>query len=188
MSKRQSLVLAVGAVLALATGCSGGGDDTGKIASISSAPKSGEPQAANATGTEEDQMRAFAKCMRDHGVDMADPEMSPDGKGSRITVKGAQGVAPGSGPDTGALDTANEACKSLLPNGGEMKPMNPEELDKARADAKCMRDHGVDMPDPDPAGGGRTMRIGGSDVDKDKMEAAMKACGMGMAMPAEPAK
>jgi len=191
MRKRQSLVLVAGAVLALATGCSGGGDDGGKVASISSAPKSGEPQAANATGSEEDQMRAFAKCMRDHGVDMPDPEMSPDGKGG-ITIKGVQGADQGSGgtPDTKSIDAANDACKSLLPNGGEMKPMSPEELDKARADAKCMRDHGVDMPDPDPNGGGngRTMRIGGSDTDKDKLEAAMKACGMGIAARAVPAK
>jgi hypothetical protein len=185
MRKRQGFVLVVGAVLALATGCSGDGGGGDKIASISSAPKSA-PEAAKASGTQEDQMRAFAKCMRDHGVDMPDPQMSPDGKGGRVAVGKAGGAG---GDNTSAVDAASEACKALLPNGGAMKQLNPEELDKARAQAKCMRDHGVDMPDPDPNGGARTMRIGGDNgANKDKVDAAMKACGMGMATPAEPAK
>jgi hypothetical protein len=181
MRKRHGFVLVVGAVLALATGCSSdnGGD---KIASISSAPKSGEPAAAKATGTQEDQMRAYAKCMREHGVDMPDPEMSPDGKGGRITING-----DGKNGDPGKLDAASEACKTLLPNGGEMKQMDPAQLDKLRENAKCMREHGVDMPDPDPSNPGM-MRIGGENADKDKLDAAMKACGMGMAGSAEPAK
>ncbi|MFD1050744.1 hypothetical protein ACFQ1S_37060, partial [Kibdelosporangium lantanae] len=42
---------------------------------------------------------------------------------------------------------------------------------------KCMRDHGINMPDPDPSGQ-MGMTIGGPDSDPDKMDKAMKDCGM----------
>jgi hypothetical protein len=44
--------------------------------------------------------------------------------------------------------------------------------------AKCMREHGVDMPDPQPGEGGR-ITMGGPGMaaqDQAKMESAQKAC------------
>ena len=56
---------------------------------------------------------------------------------------------------------------------------------QALAFAQCMRDHGVDMPDPQfgggPGGGGMTIAIGGPDSDIDpgsaEFQAAQEACG-----------
>jgi hypothetical protein len=124
-------------------------------------------------------MREFAKCMREHGVDMPDPKPGPDGKGMSIGIQG-------DGADRSKIDAAQNACKHLMPNGGEMKPPSAEELDKMRKDAKCMRDHGVDMPDPDPSGKG-TARIGGPGDDPKKFEDAAKACGLGMSVHSETA-
>jgi hypothetical protein len=111
--------------------------------------------------------------MREHGVDMPDPKS--DGNHGGVAIQLGDGV------DGSKLDAAQSACKHLMPNGGEMKPPSAEDLDKMRKDAKCMRDHGIDMPDPDPAGKGAT-RIGGVGEDPKKFEEAAKACGLGMSV------
>ncbi|MEU4251232.1 hypothetical protein AB0F15_27860 [Amycolatopsis sp. NPDC026612] len=172
-------VAALGTALLLG-GCGAKADDGSKVASISTPPKTGGPTAADNSGkSDEDKMRDFAKCMREHGVDMPDPKPAGDGKGMSVAIQG-------DGSDKGKVDTASEACKHLMPNGGEMKPMSAEELDKVRKEAKCMRDHGIDMPDPDPSGKGG-MRIGGGG-DPKKFEATAKACGLGLATHSEAGK
>jgi hypothetical protein len=148
------------------------------VASISGPSSSASAVKPADNKSDEDKMRDFAKCMREHGVDMPDPK--PDGGGMAVTLGG-------DGTDRTKLDAAQNACKHLMPNGGEMKPPSAEELDKMRRDAKCMRDHGIDMPDPDPSGKGAT-RMGGPGDDPSKFEAAAKACGLGLSMHAEPAK
>ncbi|WP_206785213.1 hypothetical protein [Amycolatopsis sp. MtRt-6] len=175
-------VAALGTALLLG-GCGAKPDDGSKVASISTPPKTGGPAAADNSGkSDEDKMREFAKCMREHGVDMPDPKPAGDGKGMIA-------VGPGEGGDTdrSKAEAAHNACKTLLPNGGEMKPPSAEELDKMRRQAKCMREHGVDMPDPDPTGKG-AMRIGAPGDDPKKFEEAAKACGMGMSVRSEAAK
>src|SRR4029079_11495076 len=61
---------------------------------------------------------------------------------------------------------------------------------RALAFAQCMREHGVDMPDPRFDADGRvSIMIGGPDtprIDPDVMQAAQEACG-GMMGPAGPA-
>lgn len=174
--RTRIFVAALGAALLLG-GCGAKGDDGSKVASISTPPKPGGPTAADNSGkSDEDKMRDFAKCMREHGVDMPDPKPAGDGGGMAITLGG-------DGADRGKIDAAQNACKHLMPNGGEMKPPSAEELDKMRKDAKCMRDHGIDMPDPDPSGKGAT-RIGGPGDDPKKFEDAAKACGLGMSVSA----
>lgn len=42
--------------------------------------------------------------------------------------------------------------------------------------AQCMREHGVQMDDPDPNGGPVRVRISGGPMDRDKMQAAQEAC------------
>ncbi|WP_410669722.1 hypothetical protein [Amycolatopsis sp. cmx-4-68] len=173
-------VAALGAALLLG-GCGAKTDDGSKVASISTPSQSGGPAAADTSGkSDEDKMRDFAKCMREHGVDMPDPKPAGDGKGMAMTLGGDE-------KDRSKIDAAQNACKHLMPNGGEMKPPSAEELDKMRKNAKCMREHGVDMPDPDPTGKG-AMRIGGEGQDPKKIEEAAKACGMGMSVHSEAGK
>ena len=47
--------------------------------------------------------------------------------------------------------------------------------------AQCMREHGVDMPDPSPSGG---IRVNGEGLSEDQMEAAQAACQKWMDMAA----
>ncbi|WP_406637751.1 hypothetical protein [Amycolatopsis sp. WGS_07] len=164
---RKALLAAAGMTLALLTGCSSG-DNAPQVPSISSpnaSPKANAgPGAAvgnSDSAADRDAMRKFAKCM---GIDTPDP-----GENEAPTINFSNDPK-----NQAALD----ACKKLLPGGGVPKKLTPEELDKARKDAKCMRDHGIDMPDPSADGGARAMPMEG---DGTKMEEAMKACGMGMA-------
>ena len=186
MKVKLATGLLVPVLFVLVTGCGGGGDGGNKVASVSSgAPTSEQPKGQQAgAGVDEDKMREFAKCMRDNGVDMPDPQ---GGVGVRV-----QALEEGSA-DMEKMNKAHEACKQHLPNGGAPREMTPEEKDKLRQQAKCMREHGVDWPDPDTA----TTGNGKSDTklpqfdDTEKFKQAMKDCGMGdggmMAVPAAPA-
>lgn len=160
-------LLVLAAVLfALVTGCSGGNDPSNGVASISGSQQpSGESPAGDGK-TDEDMMREHVKCLQEHGID-AEFQSSEGGEGGGIAVEG--------GPDSSKeeLDAAMEACKHLMPNGGEPPAMDAEQLDKQRELAKCMREHGVNVPDPTAEDPG--IRIEGG--DKDKVDAAMKACG-----------
>ncbi|GAB3990042.1 hypothetical protein GCM10029978_116870 [Actinoallomurus acanthiterrae] len=141
---------------------------------------------ANASAASDVQkMRAYAKCMRANGVNMADPETDGNG-GIRIR---AQGPANGGGSkhvfDDKAMKAAQAKCGHLMPNGGKPIKPKPEELAKMRAYAKCMRQHGVNMPDPNPDGGitvksgsGKSDNVGAGDVNPDgqAFKDADKAC------------
>ncbi|MBC6458904.1 hypothetical protein [Actinomadura sp. HBU206391] len=126
-------------------------------------------------------MRAFAKCMRENGVNMSDPVQ--DGGGIRIEVKEGQG----DGPEK--HKAAEAKCRHLQPNGGEPPKMSAEQVAKMREHAKCMRQHGIDMPDPDEngrvtikrtnkpgsSGGSNSVSVGG-DPRSQKFKDADKAC------------
>ncbi|TDP97514.1 hypothetical protein [Labedaea rhizosphaerae] len=161
----RSAVLGLAALGALLLSGCGQGDDGGNdgVASLST-PNSSTSAAATAAGqSDEDKARAFAKCMREHGVDMPDPQVK-DGK---MTMKV-------NGGDKKKLDGAQEACKSLLPNDGKPRTPSAADLDRMRAMAKCMREHGVNVPDPTAQDPG--IKIQGTPGDKGKVDAAMKAC------------
>ncbi|GAB3718096.1 hypothetical protein GCM10027598_29440 [Amycolatopsis oliviviridis] len=183
MRKRPMAALIAGAVFALVAGCGGGGDGGDKVASISSPPSAGAGDGQQADNvSDEDKRRNFAKCMREHGVNMPEPKRDANGQDT-VTFEAADM------PDENKMKAADEACRKLLPNGGEIKPPTPEELDKMRKEAKCMRDHGIDFPDPEPGGkGGVAIPLGDAGGDPKKFEEAAKACGLGMSMRAAPAK
>lgn len=86
----------------------------------------------------------FARCMREHGVDVGDPTPGQAG----IVIRARPG-------DEQKLEKAQKACQKLVP--GAFKEPTPEEQEKfkdaALAFARCMRAHGVDMPDPQFDGG-----------------------------------
>ncbi|MFD0583930.1 hypothetical protein [Dactylosporangium darangshiense] len=109
--------------------------------------------------------RQFARCMREHGVDVPDP--GPDGN--------LQFDAGAAGDRNKAVAAAS-ACQRYLPNGGELQNLSPEQLEQARAFAKCMREHGIDMPDPDPNTGLSAILKGGIDFNSPEFQAATQAC------------
>jgi hypothetical protein len=92
---------------------------------------------------------AFAECMREHGIEMPDPEIQSGpggGVGFSIGVNGKQ--------DPERLQAAHDACSHFLEDAiGERKELDPEQLDRMVDFAECMREHGIDMPDPQTDGG-----------------------------------
>jgi hypothetical protein len=134
-----------------------------------------DPQAA---------LLAFAQCLRDHGVDMPDPQFSPDG-GAMIRI-GGPGTAREIDPESEVFQAAQEACGPLLE---ALRPrLDPEQqaelLEQQLALAQCMRDAGIEgFPDPDVDADGRLRRFGGNGADglpfdpfSDEFQGAMETC------------
>ena len=147
----------------------------------------GSDGTAKAAPSFEDAMVDYAACMRDHGVDMPDPVQSDSGSGGGPMTfaipLGASG--PGSGPDP-AMEEATTACNSILEAAQQNMPKPSAEdeakmRDQALKFAQCMRDHGVDMPDPtfDSSGAGMIVKGSTDDasaIDSDKFNEAASAC------------
>jgi hypothetical protein len=173
MMKRKLGLAVVAGVLGIvlaftASACGGGADDNG-VASLN--PTTGQTTTGdqNSGDGKRDAKKAaleYARCMREHGVDMADPV---NGKLELKTNRA----------DQRKMDEAQKACGHILEEA--MPPVSEEqqaEMREAALDfAKCMREHGVDVPDPTFQGGGMLMRMPkGMKDDDPKVQAAQKAC------------
>jgi hypothetical protein len=116
----------------------------------------------------------FAECMRDEGIDMPDP-----GAGRRQVFK----VGGDSGISREEFEKASQACEKYRK---DIRPQLTEEeqqefKDKALAHARCMREHGIDMPDPtfNAEGGAEIrMRAGSGKINPEdpEFQAAEEAC------------
>jgi len=179
-SRMATLVLTLGASLAV-LGAAGGcakADANDSIATANGTRAKPSPS-TSASGDRIEQLRAFAQCMRDHGVDVPDPEQG------RIFVPrggaggGGGGGAQGLNPNDPAFQTAMTACRDKLPNGGEPPKLNAEQIEQFRQFAQCMRDHGVNVPDPNADGTlqfGPGRGLGQIDRNDPAVQAAFTAC------------
>lgn len=97
----------------------------------------------------EEALLAFAACMRDNGVEMADPTVDADGN-VQLSRPG-QGGEAGAEFDREAMEAARETCGEFLDSArlGFERPDIVELEDTMIEYAQCMRDNGFDMPDPD---------------------------------------
>ncbi|MCI0581347.1 MAG: hypothetical protein L0227_00385 [Chloroflexi bacterium] len=172
-------------VVALVAMACGGSSGPGVASLESQDPGSGAASPSPSVDPQEAAL-AFAECMREHGVDMADPEFdSAGGGGFRIGIGSPNG---GDVPDRETLEAAMEACRELMPTlgGPGGRELTPEDQDKILAFTECMREHGVDMPDPQFGEGGGFIRVGpGDDANGDgpafdpsdeDFQAAQEAC------------
>ncbi|MCB5178793.1 hypothetical protein [Streptomyces antimicrobicus] len=127
----------------LVTACTGGGAGSSgggskNDSSQANAGASGTGGGSNGTtGQDADKALQVRKCLREHGIDAPDPQPGQDPRGMTLGT-GSE--------DPEALKKAFEACGMQAPGTGDMPQ---EQKDKALKWAKCMRDHGVNIPDPD---------------------------------------
>jgi len=137
----------------------------------------------NGSGGADDEQRGlqFARCMRDHGVDMPDPTSSSKGNFTfHVRTRGRPG-AGGQGPAPAKFNGAIQACRKYAPNGGKppSAAQQQEMRDRALRFAQCMRAHGVDFPDPKSGPGGGVV-IGGPgstfNPSSPSFQRAQKAC------------
>ena len=122
----------------------------------------------------EDAMLAYTKCMREQGVDIRDPE--PGERGLKM-------VAPPQGVSPEEMREAEEACRKHLEaiEPPELSDEQRQELEEAAlAHARCMREHGIDMPDPTFGDDGRIQqmvdRASGVDPEDPDFREAEEAC------------
>ena len=156
----KRLMVCIATVAALSA-CGAATASERQVASLSTAPANGTtPGTADVTGTTapSDPAEAalqFAKCMREHGIDMPDPVVQKaDGSGETQVAIQVGGEGPGVNKiDPKEMEAANKDCQHLMADaGGTFNKPSAEDQAKMQeqtlAFAKCMREHGIDMPDP----------------------------------------
>ena len=161
--------------VALLLGACGPGSSpssTGSGGSGSANAGSGGSGSANTGGSPNQQQKvAFAHCMRSHGV----PGF-PDPTSNGTFSGGGPGTFNRSSPQ---FQAATQACKRLLPNGGE-ETQAQQQRDTAQLlrIAQCMRSHGVpNFPDPQNVNGQSqlSMKASGSG-SLSKFQSALRTC------------
>jgi hypothetical protein len=171
MTRRRTMGVAVPLLLALALlgGCAGDEDAPPVATAGGDTGASATPKPVD----DADQGRKFAACMRAEGVDMPDPDSE-----GRIRMKAEGAGVSGKKSDAGAqlAEKALEKCRDLMPDGGEPPKMSPEDIEKMRTYAACVRKNGYPaFPDPDPATGELKMGVP-SPADGAKMNKAVAKC------------
>jgi hypothetical protein len=144
-------------------GCDRGGGP-GIATAGGAATRSADPSAPAAD--KDERARQYARCMREHGVPMGDP----DEEGPKIDSNEAISKRQ--------LGAADEACRAFAP-ADEAKQHVPEaaELERLRQFAQCLREHGVpDWPDPEPDGGFGEDPAVVNAKNSPHMRSAMEAC------------
>ncbi|GIG85095.1 hypothetical protein [Plantactinospora endophytica] len=167
MRRRMSGIWLALPVLGLAlAGCARADEAPGVATAQGGTGASPTASASAAAMSNEDRRLEFAKCMRENGVEMPDPE--PGQGGIRVQRD--------AGGDPAKTKAAMEKCRQLLPNGGQMQ-LNPEQVEQLRKMAKCMRENGVpDFPDPGADGSLQVNQGSGMKMDDPKFQAAMEKC------------
>jgi hypothetical protein len=163
--------VALAGAVALA-GCGGAGGASGnKVASLS-----GNQNVTTTTLSKTDLETAalnYAKCMRAHGVNIPDPQFDSNGRpifnrggsgtGGTGSTNGGQGggrgffFGPGdrngeANPQNSTFQKARQACQKYADAFRSAFQLNPQQQAQLQknllAFAKCMRENGVDFPDP----------------------------------------
>jgi hypothetical protein len=106
-----------------------------------------------------DQLVKYAQCLRQQGINAADP---PPGEDSFNL--------DGRGVPKDKLEAALKTCKKYAP---QEEPPSAEDLERMRKSAACLRRNGVDASDPTAADPG--IRVGSPPPGKD-IDAIMAAC------------
>ncbi|HEU4396339.1 MAG TPA: hypothetical protein VFU54_00720 [Actinomycetota bacterium] len=166
------VMLGLGLALGLGAAACGGSPDGNGVATLGGDGANNQQQTGSGAAKKDPQQAAleFAKCMREHGVDMPDPEVDSQGR-IRVTARAGRGQA-----DPKKLNAAQRACGHLMGGGGEGPgKLDPKAQDAMLAFAKCMREHGIDMPDP--TGNGLLFNSEqGPDPRSSKFKEAERAC------------
>lgn len=183
MKRWIGVALVAGLVFAA---CGGSADSADGVASLEDVA---ETQTATETTAAEDvdqeqAVLALVQCLRDEGLEVADPEVDSDGN---VDFRGLFRQAEEGEFDRDAVQAAMEACGDLVEDVrlGFVRDFDFTEIqDQLLEYAACMRDNGFDMPDPDfstfgqgpgggPGGGGPLGAIDQSDPD---FQAASELC------------
>lgn len=167
MKAKATMAATLASVVLAACGGGSGNEGPGGDAAI------GASRSAKA----EDAMLKFAQCMRRQGVDVGDP-----GKNGLVRI------APGSGAGAEPANPpkfrrAEQTCGRYLREAGPPAQVSEEDLEeferKALAFTRCMREQGIDLPDPQMSrndGAGSQQLPEHADPQSPRFREAEQAC------------
>ncbi len=178
---REVAALILGLVI-LASGCGAvaadGDGQGGGVATLADAERPADGAAASTSEPEseldapdnpEDAFALFDECMDDAGFGMGGTTVfGGDSEGGAIEVAPSPGSGDGTDPqgatgsiedfDIESFEAASKDCEGHLANAGIGFDLSPEQealmADAQLAFADCMAEHGVELPEFDPAGAG----------------------------------
>lgn len=152
-----AVLAATGLVVA---GCGGGGSGSGTSTTSQAAMRDKEVK--------------YSQCMREHGIKNF-PDPQPDGG---MLLKAGPGT--GINPDSPQFKAAQQACAKYQPKeGAKFDRAKAQQMQQAALKyAQCMRQHGINFPDPQFQDGGAKMTFGGPGMNPNdpKFKAAAQAC------------
>jgi hypothetical protein len=150
MKRYSPLLLLTLLSVLLAAGAAG---TSAQVATLQTPGPDAETTAAPAEELDgEEAILAFVACLREHDIDIPDPQFGAEG--GFFAGDGAGAMANIDFMSKEFLD-AMEACQHLLES---LQPeLDPEQVaeqnEQLVAFAECMRSEGIDFPDPDPLRG-----------------------------------
>ena len=160
-------LLLVAALFALVAGCGGGNDN-------------GDSEARSADDKRMDAALEWAACMRKNGANVPDPQIDSNGR-VRIGPDPDDANPPSPAVMAEAGKTCDDYLKEMVAGAGQ-KP-SPEQQAQMEREAlkfaRCMREHGIEMPDPQVGGegGGIAVTLDPDQMNTPAFKRAEKACG-----------
>jgi hypothetical protein len=160
LRRPQRRVVALLAMLSVtAVACAGGAAAEPQVASLDSVATAAATETSVDAADSQEALLAYAACMRENGIDMADPTFDADGN-----AQGGLGFGPDSGidPRSDEFQTAQTACGDLIEGitfggrgqGGQGGGFDIDALQTASADfTACLRDEGLEVDDLTIGGG-----------------------------------
>ncbi len=163
--KVKLLVLAV-----VFTGCTIGGEESQGVVTIDSTTQT---TIVDEETTFEEGVLNFSQCMREEGINFPDPTFDIDGNPEfdNLEIENEE-----------EFENAFESCEDILRNAlPEQFDLDPE-VEAALVDAslefsQCMRDQGIDFPDPKPGEFGFfAFRDADIDFSSEEVQEAFEIC------------
>jgi hypothetical protein len=123
-----------------------------QVATLGSPAPEASAVPASPTPDGQETLLAWAACMRENGVEMDDPRFGLEGE--LVGGLGEDGVGKKGDAEGETYQLASEACSELV--SVFKAPVDPtqqaERADQLLVWAACMREQGVDLPDPNADG------------------------------------
>jgi hypothetical protein len=166
-----ALLVGVLALVLAVAACGGGGNSDG-VASLTGSDKATATTNANrGKGNSQDKVQAarnWARCMRQHGINLPDPQITADGIGQQLPAE----------VNSPKFKAAEQACRQYQLGDDQSRPPSAQERQQALAFARCMRQHGINLPDPQITVNGIEEQppTGRGADDKLRLRAALQAC------------
>jgi hypothetical protein len=173
MSRLIRAIAFAGALMLVLAACGGDTADTTTPTLPTLTEEAADDVAATTTTTEavdpEEAFQEYTQCMREHGIDMPDPT---SGDGGGVISVGGEGM------DIEAFEEAGAACDPILEAAFGEFELSPEQeaemMDQQLAFAQCMRDNGIDWPDP-TSDNSQMIELD-DNIDPETVNAAMETC------------